>query len=145
MAHARELADHMRAEDRAEVEAMGHTPHEAMERALQVSGRDCYAMLIDGKVAAVGGVATFNLLARAGSPWLLTTVLVEKHPKEFYRITRQAVSILRDQFDYLVNLVDTRHEKAMRWLRRLGFHVEPQPIKINSVMFVRITMGGAHV
>lgn len=143
LTHARFLATDMREADVREVEAMGFTPYGALVRSITLSGGECWTILMDGDVAAIGGVASFGLLQRAGVPWVLTGKIVDRKRKTFFKVTTQAVEVIRKRYAYLTNVVDSRYTTAIRWLERLGFEVEAaNAVMIGDVPFYRLTMRG---
>ena len=121
---AAEMAPRMRPEDAAEVLAAdGHTPYEALEWALFASGPEAWTFRLNGKIAAMWGAVPVSLLSGMAVPWLLTTDEIDKHPKTFIRCCREALIYLSRRYPTLINRVDVRYEKALRWARRMGFEV----------------------
>lgn len=123
------LAPRMRAEEVAEVRASGgFYPREALIDSLAHSD-EAWTALFDGQVACMWGVAevpgSSALTGRVGAVWLLTSDLVERYPKTFWRACRGELARLFERWAVLVNAIDARHEKAVRWARRLGFPLQP--------------------
>ena len=113
----------MREEDRAEVKASGgYTPEAAALRSIQAS-TEAWAAEWDGEIVACWGVVELNPLTRYGVVWALTGKLVEAHPKLFYKGSKEVVRDLRTRYSLLVNAVDARYARALRWVERLGFEV----------------------
>jgi hypothetical protein len=138
-AHARELAPRMRASDAAEVLASGgYTPYEALNDALLQSDM-AYTALFDGQVACMWGVTPVRrsaLVGRIGAAWLLTSDLVERYPRAFWRGCKVELERLFESYDLLVNAIDCRHEQAIRWSKRLGFRLEePQSYGEDGLLF----------
>jgi hypothetical protein len=136
---ARELAPRMRPAEVDEVRASGrHTPLGALLAGLEASSI-AHAALFDGKVACMWGVVPMRwsaLVGRIGAVWLLTSDLVERHPKAFWRGCRAELPRLFESCDMLVNAIDARHDKAVRWARRLGFPLEePQAFGADGLPF----------
>jgi hypothetical protein len=118
-----ELARRMRREDADEVEATGgFTPLEAILTSMRYS-EEAWTATFDGEVAAMYGVA--RLARRNGAAWLLTSDLVERHAKTFWKACCRELPKLFERWDVLANAIDQRHEKAVRWARRLGFFLFP--------------------
>lgn len=150
-AHARELAQRMRKEDREEILASGgFTPLGALLDALrhsELAGTALYA----GEVAAMYGCVptpTGTLLGgRVGVAWLLTGEAVNRHPRVFLRQCRQAISEMLEHYDIIVNAIDARYTKALRWAKWLGFEVcAPEPFGLGGMPFQRIIIRrAAHV
>jgi hypothetical protein len=124
-AHALELAPKVRQEDAAEVKASGgYEPLQALELALDASVLSM-TLLIDGKVAAMFGVAKATHEVGVGYPWLLSSAAVKHHQKAFFKLSGPAVEQLLAIFPTLVQYVDARYVAALRWLKRLGFELQP--------------------
>jgi hypothetical protein len=141
-AHARSLGINMRDSDAAEVWASsGFLPVEAVEMSIKLSAKS-WAMTIDGEVAAVFGVADGSLLDGVAYPWALTSDLVDRHPREFYLASVAVLDYFRSLYPILVNAIDTRNKKSLRWARRVGFKVaaEPTPMGVRGGMFHPILM-----
>jgi hypothetical protein len=139
LAHAHALAATMRVADEAEVRAAGHSPYDAVIRSMNLSGGECWTLMIDNQVAAVGGVMMYGILQRAGIPWLLTSTVVSKYPKVFWRAVRAKMYDLRRQYGFLTNVVDSRYTSSLRWLERLGFESRDE-VEINGHPFTRVVM-----
>jgi hypothetical protein len=60
-----------------------------------------------------------------GVPWLVGTTLMEQNEFVFIRENRRQFRQFMDLYRLLVNYVDDRHDAAKRWLRWLGFTLEP--------------------
>lgn len=119
--HALDLAPRIRPEDAAEVMASGgYSPIQALEMSMSIS-LISLTLLIDGKPAAMFGLAKSKLDEGVGFPWLLTTDLIAKHQKTFFGMCAPALAEMLEVFPTLVQLVDQRYAAALRWLERLGF------------------------
>ncbi len=143
--HAAALAPRLRAEDVAEVLAShGHGPLEALTAALAASEL-AGALLVDGEVAALYGVAPVRetILGPpvAGSIWLLGSDALGRHRREFLRRSRLVVAEALERYPLLFNFVDARYTAALRWAAWLGFEVLPaQPHGVAGLPFHRIVM-----
>lgn len=145
MEHAVELALQMRPADRAEVLALGAaSPMAALEASLATS-TTAYTVLFDGKVAAMLGSGPTDLPlveGAVGCAWALTSEEVTRHPMTFARHSKEALSMLWNDFDWLANWVDASYASALAWLERLGFKVlEPKPVGINGALFCLCILG----
>lgn len=148
-AHADVLAPRMRGVEVDEIRASGnHSPLSALLQGLQRSSI-AHAALFDGQVACMWGVVplrTSALVGRIGAVWLLTSDLVERHPKAFWRGCRAELPRLFESFDMLVNAIDARHDKAVRWARRLGFPLEePAAFGVDELPFHWFRVRKEHV
>lgn len=149
---AQELAARLRSVEVDEVRASsGCEPLPVIIEAIGASS-EAWAVSFDGRLAFVWGVVgmTDTILAgRTGAAWLLTTDLVERHSKAFWQYCLRELPSLLARWDVLLNEIDARHEKALRWARRLGFQVDeaPEPFGAQGLPFYafRVTKGDLHV
>lgn len=134
---AYELAPHIREADLAECLAGGYSSAlHALLVSLAVSD-EAYALLFNGEVAALFGVARGNLLNGTGAVWLLTGRLADKYRIAFVRNMRVAFAFLTAKWPVLGSMVDSRHTKAIRFLGYLGFEFgEPVPVGRDAVPFI---------
>ena len=125
---ARELAPLLRAEDQAEVLALGVEPVPALLNGV-VTAREAWTWRDDGRIICMAGVSPLSLIGQTGVPWLLGSPLVVQHRRAFMVETRRMVAHWLTLFPVLRNAVDARYDAAIRWLRWLGFTVgEPFPL-----------------
>lgn len=75
--------------------------------------------LVDGVPGAMGGIGSW--VPGIGRIWLLTTDLVEGHQKEFLRASFKEFRAARADYEYLSNFVMASNDRAIQWLRHLGF------------------------
>jgi hypothetical protein len=141
---AAELAARMRPEEVAEVYAMGGvSPLEAITESLR-SSDEAWSLLLDGVLACTWGVAPLKntmLGGKSGVAWLLTTPLIERQPKTFWKACIFELHDLLGRWDELVNDIDARHVKAVRWAKRLGFKLdEARPFGFLRLPFHRFTV-----
>ena len=139
MAHARAIR--LRPGDAREIAALGYTQEEGIGRSVARSlWADAY--LADGEVAAIAGLCLPSLLGPIASLWLVTGTPVDRHRKEFLRLTRQRVAEVRKDWPVLVDYVHADYAEALRWLQWLGFTIaEPQPYGRLGVLFCRASIG----
>jgi hypothetical protein len=81
---------------------------------------DCYTALIDGEPEAMLGLVPKNILEGEGAPWMLgrkrsTTT------RGAMVLSRRMIAIWRDSLPNARNLVAAGNDRAIRYLRRLGF------------------------
>jgi hypothetical protein len=123
------LASNMSEADRDECMAsVGLGPYRALADSLERSVAAWTGMVDDSRPVCMFGVSPMDILGGVGSPWLLGTPEIRKHAKTFLRLNRQYVPRMLDLFPVLVNYVDARHTVAIRWLKRLGFLFDPEPV-----------------
>lgn len=82
----------------------------------------------DGEPVALFGVGALSLLQGVGTPWLLGTDRMWRHPRTLVVEGRRYLSTMRSLYPHLVNYVDARNDASIRWLKRLGFTLhDPAP------------------
>lgn len=125
LAHVLLVAERMREADRLEVLASdGLSPKDAILASWRVSDFT-RTLLLNGEPAAVFGA---RLLADGtAQPWALTSDVVDRNRKAFWRASKHVTSALLDRYHTLVQCVDARHARALRWVARLGFEVSLEP------------------
>lgn len=123
--HARDLAPRLRPADVAEIEAASgrdgeHALSEAIERGVWSE-----ALVLDGKVEAIGGLGAVSLLFGPGIPWLLGSSKMVERARWFLAESRRQVARMLEHYGQLQNQVDARNLASIRYLKRLGFTIEP--------------------
>lgn len=122
--HVAHIAEHMRAEDVAEVMAMGgYTPREALDHSLSQHGSTWTAMF-DGEPAAIFGVIPVSILGGIAIAWLLGTDVLVKHWRAFAKRSRAVVAELHTRYPVLANAAHVNSNLSLRWLRWLGARVD---------------------
>lgn len=112
------LAPHMREADRQEVyAASGLSPRAALLASIHGSA-ESWAGLVNGNLTALFGVF-------GNAPWLLGTDGVSQVPMTFLRGSRVVADRWSETYGPLENHVDARNETSLRWLKWLGFTIEP--------------------
>lgn len=134
------LAASLRDGDRAEVEALGFDPREAIRRSYRHAIlRKTY--LVDNEIAAMSGLCG-AMLSDIGEPYLMTTAHAEKMPVSFVRHARAAVAEMLGQRHRLEGHVAASYHKACRLLELLGFELrEPLPLGPHGALFRRYSIG----
>lgn len=130
------LAANAREADAAELMAVcGMTPEEAMTQGLENSIQ-AWTGLIDGVPCCMFGVARVDWSNEMGACWMTGTDLIDRHPLVFLRGSRVAFGEMLKLFPALCNYVDSRHSKAIQWLRWLGAEIrEPQAYGLAGLPF----------
>lgn len=135
-AHALELASTIRLDDAREVQAAGFpSVEEALAATFDLPGQ-AWTLLFGGQVAAMFGVTEQPGLTEGRVFWVLTGALVYSHPMTFARVSRHVLEILVTRHKSLVNWVDTRYEKSIRWLEWLGCQLG-EPVLFPSGVWFR--------
>ncbi len=86
---------------------------------------DAFAVECGGALVAVGGMVPLSLLSGQGSPWLLGTTLLDRIPGHLTRRAGSYLTRMLPTYPHLLNYVDARNVRSVRWLKRLGFTVHP--------------------
>jgi hypothetical protein len=110
----------IREADREEIESATGLPIVQALARLPL-GKTSSAIVLADKVLAIFGDQPHDPGAGIGVPWLISTVFIEQHPRQFLRVCRPAVRRMLEQHRMLVNYVDKRNTAAIRWLGWLGF------------------------
>lgn len=144
--HAKALAPMMRPEDVAEVLASGgYTPESALADALGMSS-ESFAVMLGAEVAALFGVAPVALLGGVGAVWMLTSRIVDECPVAFLRACRRELPRLLQRWPVLVNAIDARYSRALRWAAWAGFEVgDPVPFGTAGLPFHPIILRRPYV
>lgn len=123
--HLLDLASNMREGDVEEILAFtGMGPLEALEASIKQT-KDPYCWLIDGEVAAMFGVVQTTALSQTGVPWLLSGKASELSPRRFAKGSKLFFEDWKRDYLVLANFVDARYTVSIRWLKWLGFKIEP--------------------
>jgi hypothetical protein len=136
------LANNMAQADRDEVAAaVGMGPYRALKDSFDRSAA-AWTGMINDKPIVMFGVTPLDILGGIGSPWLLGTDEVLKYGFTFLRLSKRYVPRMLEMFPVLSNYVDARHERAIRWLRWLGFKLDNNsvPYGLWNMPFYRFEM-----
>lgn len=129
--HVEALAATMRKEDREEVMASsGSLPLEAIEHSISLSNMS-KAIVIDGEVIGIMGVNPVSVIGNVGCFWWLSSDNLDKYKLSFMKLLRDNQKELfgiKDSFGFLMNYVDARYDKSIKWLKWLGFYVSQETI-----------------
>lgn len=139
------LAAHMRPTDVAEMKATQgeDVDLEALLReSVRLSGYvDSGVALDTGELVLMRGVVEYPC---GGIPWMLATPRAEEFTRDFIIEGRRWVGEMLERYGHLVNYVDARNTKSIRWLRKLGFRIhEPEPFGVQQLPFHKFT--GTHI
>lgn len=124
--HRKELVENIREADVDEIWAYsGRTPSDVMREVAVVGRHTTYAGLQDDTLLCLFGVQPLSALSPVAVPWLLGTNALEEHAPVFLRMSRDWIHEQAKEYDILMNFVDARNTKSIRWLKWLGFEVYP--------------------
>lgn len=124
--------DDLRQVEIDELAALGTDSEHCMRAGLLAGGAS--TVFINEEPAAMFGIVDYgdyNIV------WAVFTRAIERHPIAFLRESKR----LALAFDRaVINFVDARNVKAVKWFRWLGFEVsEPEPYGPQGVLFHRFT------
>lgn len=123
LAHVREVASDLRAEDRAELEALGVTsPHTHLAKPLRMDG-DMRAILdADGRCVGLFGVAINGAgEARIAAPWLICGAGYRRARRLIVRHLPRWVRAYRRAFGPMANLAFGANRTHHRLIEHCGF------------------------
>jgi len=122
-AMADDLAPRLRHADADELRANGREPHAGLLRACLLSSQ-LDAIVVAGRPLAIFGFADMG--DDTACPWLLGSEdLVTTHRAWFIRHSPAIVSSGDHRWARFRNRVDARNSVHVRWLRWVGFRVDP--------------------
>lgn len=115
------VAQHMRAQDVAEIAAMhpGEDPYEVLRLSVSLSTCGWIILAGDEPVAIFGAAPT--ALPGIGCVWLLGTDNLVRQAHSFARQTPFYVDLMHENYPILFNHIDSRNTVSMRWLKWGGF------------------------
>lgn len=116
------VAENIRPEDAEEIAALTSAPPSTALRASLDSSRLAKAVLVNGELAAVFGVADISASKEIGTVWLIGTPRLEEIPWEFAKQSRRYLDEMFAARHYRVvrNYVYLKNETHVRWLKWLG-------------------------
>lgn len=139
------IAENVRAADVDELWAsVKLTPYEAMVNGSKWS--TAFVLLVDGSPVCAFGVVPYSVLTKFGAPWMVGTNDLDRCAVDFIRHCKTDLVGFFGEWDRLLNVVDARNAKAVRWLKWLGFTVFPaMPYGPFALPFHPFTMEVNHV
>lgn len=95
----------------------------------------------DGEVIALFGVAG-TLLDTTGTPWMIGTPLLDRQGRALIHLAPSYIRQMLELFPNLINVVDVRNTRSIRWLKRMGFDFQPAvPVGPAGAPFYPFSMG----
>lgn len=125
------LAKRLAAIDALECAVYGHTPRQGLEL-MSAGSVMAWTAHDDGRPVAMFGVTPLSVLDRTGLPWLLGSTEARRHHRAFVELGRGYVQQMQAEFSRLENRVHAANLASIRWLTRLGFTVEPEPLYVRG-------------
>jgi hypothetical protein len=133
-AHIGSIATRMRAADRVECTALGHSPKQALRAGLASSSL-AWTALVDGRAEAMFGLVVTSALGGEGRPWMLGSDAIYVHPRAMLRRGPRFLAAMFHSTSRLSNLVSADNARAIRLLRRWGFTLDTETIMIDNTAF----------
>ena len=130
------IIENMCAADADEVWASHrHTPKQAVEGGVAMSDYVSVARY-DGVPIGIYGLVVRDILGGEGVPWMLTTDGMRRAGRELLTVVPRGIDEMFRVCDRLSNHVYTENKMSIRWLRRLGFIIEPPlPVGMGGELF----------
>lgn len=144
LTHVGPIAGRMREWDRTECAALGRSPKEGLRIGLRTSAKPV-TILIDGRPEAMLGVVTNSLLDRSGTIWMLATDEIYRRKRELVTFGPLIVDELIQGYREVGNVVAVENEKAVRFMRRLGFIVGGEVKTYRGVRFIPFRSSGSAI
>lgn len=116
-----DLAEIMRDED--------SDPLAALVEGVRTSA-ESWVVTDDGVVFCLGGIREAD--DGSGIIWLLGSDEVSKHPKDFLLASRRMVECWQKEYSLIHNFVGANSHESKRYLRWLGFVIEPKIVVVGS-------------
>lgn len=102
---------------------------------------EAYTFVGEGEVLAIAGIVPFPWTQGGASPWLLTSVEALRYPVSMVKISKKVVLHWLEEWNTLINYIDSDYEQAIAWAKCIGFQVGPQePYGVSGKMFNKIVM-----
>ena len=116
------------------------TPADCLRQGLNLSPKS-WVGLADDTPLCIFGVTPIAMLGAVGAPWMVGTDDIDQHARGFVKACRGAVQQIFAPYDHLMNFVDARNLRAIRWLKWLGFEIFPaEPMGHEHRLFHRFEM-----
>lgn len=125
--HIIDLATNLCEEDRVEILGTGSDILWGIESSVKSSEESCVALTPDGQVICMFGITTGWQLIGEACPWFLATELIHNYRREVVKLAGPVLQKWLSQYGILTNYVDSRHARAISWLRHMGATFEEIP------------------
>lgn len=118
------LVTNMRQADIDEIQAgTGSSPVDALIESVQLSTVSL-ALDVGGELGCIFGAAPLTgMLGSIGSPWMLSTPVMDRNPRVLIEWGPRYRDGMLGLYPHLVNYVDARNRRSIRWLAWLGFTI----------------------
>lgn len=121
-----ELVVKMRQADIEELEALGIQDFVREIRSSVERSAFAYTFTVGGELACIMGVVPAGgLFDPSGIPWMLGTDLVTRNQRALMRLCRPYIHQMLQAYPFLFNYVHAENHRAVRWLKCVGFTLQP--------------------
>lgn len=86
---------------------------------------DADVIMVDGKVVCAMGITKDSALSSVARPWLIPTAAISQYKKTLVPFSKRWVQSMVKKHGTLENTGSATHERAIRWLKWLGFEMGP--------------------
>lgn len=94
-----------------------------------------------GEVIGVFGLTALSLMGETGVPWLLGTDAMAQIKRQFAIQSRTFIHKMLAVYPVLMNFVDARNTLSIKWLKWVGFELQPpKPYGVAGMPFHRFEM-----
>ena len=126
------LAPNLRYEDVREVETLGRTPEQSLLSGY-LYGKLCRSIIDKyGQVVGMYGVVPAD--DKTGLVWMLGSGGLKKISTAFLKESRTEVEKMNNLLPHLWNIIDSRNELHLKWLKWCGFTIIGERM-VNKVKF----------
>lgn len=129
------LAPNLRQDDKNEAMALNLTPQSALLRGFVYSD-ECYTVKFKNQPIGMFGVSKYDMPNRFASVWYFGSDECTNHPFTFVKQGIIYTNRWLEDYDILINAVDSRNKSHIEWLRRIGMTIT-SPIFINGYKFLQ--------
>lgn len=101
---------------------------------------ECWTAKVDGRAEAMFGLVVESALGGKGTPWMLGSDAIYRHPRAMIRSGEHVLARWLDSTPALSNLVHTGNTRAIRLLRRWGCQIGEGVTLFAGTEFVTFTL-----
>lgn len=122
-----DLIQNLCEEDRIEILGTGAEVDWGIRSTVETSVESCAATTDKGEVICLFGITAENAILGEASPWFLSTPLLKEYRREVAICAKPVLDKWLAEYGVLTNYVDSRHTRAISWLRHMGATFEEIP------------------
>jgi hypothetical protein len=132
--HVEELSGKLRVQDERECQA-GYGISASTGLLLSfLASKAAWAIICRDRAVGMGGVCEIS--EGMGAPWFLATADIRYAARFVAQVSRPYVEKMLELYPILVNRIHARNIRAVRWLRWIGFTIQPaKPWGVSGELF----------